>query len=170
MTPDNRAGQGLVKGDVTPAILFGHVGRRSAADPGEDRPRPRFPSWRCTRGVGTTEPSDPDSPCRPNLIARPRSTLLHIRLLPAFPRTIIWILRPGSARTPRFPLNDKAAVCNHSPGAGYWFHARELCTQCRNWFCAIFRRCIDAISTARSSRLDRSKIRSLMTAWSIDGL
>lgn len=35
MTPDNRAGQGLVKGDVTPAILFGRVDRRSAADPGE---------------------------------------------------------------------------------------------------------------------------------------
>ncbi|KYN00771.1 hypothetical protein ALC62_08454 [Cyphomyrmex costatus] len=79
--------------------------------------------------------SDPDSPCRPNLIARPRSTLLHIRLLPAF-------------RTPRFPLNDKAAVCNHSPGADYWFHARELCTQCRNRFYAIFRRCIGALSTS----------------------
>jgi len=55
MTPDNRAGQGLVKilPDVTLMILFSRddrpIERRSS--PGRMVPSAR----RCTRGVGTTE-------------------------------------------------------------------------------------------------------------------
>jgi len=64
------------------------------------------------RSVWELRNTDPDSPRGPNLIARPRSTLLHIRLLPPAavcvpPRTIIWILRRPAERTRRvggFPL------------------------------------------------------------------
>lgn len=87
MTPDNRAGQDLVKSDVTLAILFARVGNDRPI--GKGSPSAGFLGTAMHPRCGNHGTFDPDSPCRPNLIARPRSTLLHIRLLPAFPRMII---------------------------------------------------------------------------------
>lgn len=84
--------------------------------------------------------TDPDSsPRRPNLIAI--HTVAHSIATDGVPAhdhldTLGRYLRSLGG----LPLNDKAAVCNHSAGAGYWFHARALCTQCGgNRFRAIFR-------------------------------
>lgn len=125
MTRENRAeaGRRLIKGDVISAILFS---RRSCKD--------RFTN------VGTTEyrsrffATQTESNCDPHCCtfdcyrrcSRARS-FGYSRTLP-----------PCSLGG--LPLNDKAVVYNHSAGAGYWFHARALCTQCGgNRFRAIFR-------------------------------
>lgn len=93
---------------------------------------------------------DPDSPCRPNLIARPRSTLLHIRLLPAFPRTIIWILRaPLEHRG--FPLMIKRLCVTTAPASAIG-STRENCVHSVETDFALYSAdTFDELSTIRSS-------------------
>lgn len=98
---------------------------------------------------------DPDSPCRPNLIARPRSTLLHIRLLPAFPRTIIWILRaPLEHRG--FPLMIKRLCVTTAPAWAIG-STRENCVHSMETDFALYSAdTFDELSTIRSIRRVRS--------------
>lgn len=166
MTPDNRAGQDLIKGDVTPAILFDRVG--------DDRPIGRGSSSASFLGMamhprcGNHGTSDPDSPCRPNLIARPRSTLLHIRLLPAFPRTIIWILR-APLEHQGFPLMIKRLCVTTAPAWAIG-STRENCVHSIETDFALHSADAsfnDALSTS-ILRVQSLQNRDSMTAWSID--